>query len=285
MTGQAAVARLTDAPGSIIESVIVKGDLAKLSPQERTQYYVEVCKSAGLNPLMKPFEYITLNNKLTLYALRGCTDQLRQIHGVSVEEMSGAAHGDIWVVTCKVKNAQGRTDMSTGAVSLGTLKGEALANALMKAETKAKRRATLSLCGLGLLDETEVETIPGATIGAPKDITPASPINPAPPRPPFDPKTGEVKPHQIQIGYVTVEGHDQSDWVGWGRDLIAGIKTATTQDELSGWIDANQAALATCADNAPKAYKSITGAIEAQKKVLATPKLIQPEEAEAILGK
>jgi hypothetical protein len=30
----------------------------------------------------------------------------------------------------------------------------------MKAETKAKRRVTLSICGLGLLDETEVETVP-----------------------------------------------------------------------------------------------------------------------------
>jgi len=32
----------------------------------------------------------------------------------------------------------------------------------MKAVTKAKRRLTLSLCGLGWLDETEVETIPTA---------------------------------------------------------------------------------------------------------------------------
>ena len=30
----------------------------------------------------------------------------------------------------------------------------------MKAETKAKRRVTLSICGLGMLDETEVETVP-----------------------------------------------------------------------------------------------------------------------------
>ena len=33
---------------------------------------------------------------------------------------------------------------------------------MMKAETKAKRRVTLSICGLGMLDETEVETIPHA---------------------------------------------------------------------------------------------------------------------------
>jgi hypothetical protein len=34
----------------------------------------------------------------------------------------------------------------------------------MKAVTKAKRRVTLSICGLGMLDETEVETIPNVQI-------------------------------------------------------------------------------------------------------------------------
>jgi len=34
----------------------------------------------------------------------------------------------------------------------------------MKCETKAKRRATLSICGLGMLDESELETIPGAVV-------------------------------------------------------------------------------------------------------------------------
>ncbi len=45
-----------------------------------------------------------------------------------------------------------------------TLSGEAGANLMMKAVTKAKRRVTLSICGLGMLDETEVVTIPGAEI-------------------------------------------------------------------------------------------------------------------------
>jgi hypothetical protein len=34
---------------------------------------------------------------------------------------------------------------------------------MMKAVTKAKRRVTLSICGLGMLDETEVDSVPGAT--------------------------------------------------------------------------------------------------------------------------
>ena len=33
---------------------------------------------------------------------------------------------------------------------------------MMKAETKGKRRVTLSICGLGMLDETEVGSIPDA---------------------------------------------------------------------------------------------------------------------------
>jgi hypothetical protein len=83
--------------------------------------------------------------------------------------------GDIYIVTSRAKDRTGREDESTGAVALGTLKADALANALMKAETKAKRRVTLSIAGLGWLDETEVETIPkGVTLtGSNSDSLPA----------------------------------------------------------------------------------------------------------------
>lgn len=159
---------VTTAPSAAVaEQVFITGDLSKLTSQERVQYYKGVCDSVGLNPLTKPFEYITLNGKLTLYALRACTDQLRTIHNVSVESLEESERDGVFIVTAKVKNAEGRTDMSKGAVNIKGLTGENLANALMKTETKAKRRATLSLCGLGFLDETEVETIPGAKIGEP----------------------------------------------------------------------------------------------------------------------
>jgi hypothetical protein len=168
----------------IMESVIVKGDLAKLTPDERVRYYGAVCESVGLNPLTKPFEYITLNNKLTLYALRNCTDQLRTIHGVSVDELTEAQHDGVYVVTAKLRNRDGRTDIAKGAVSIANLKGEVLANAMMRAETKAKRRATLSLCGLGFLDETEVADVP---------VTHRRPPPPAPNAMlQHDPETGEV---------------------------------------------------------------------------------------------
>ena len=47
-------------------------------------------------------------------------------------------------------------------LSLAILKGEAKANAVMKAETKAKRRVTLSICGMGWVDESEIDSIPNA---------------------------------------------------------------------------------------------------------------------------
>src|SRR5215472_13973636 len=60
---------------SIMESVLTRGDLSKLSVAERNTYYMEICRSLGLNPLTKPFDYIPLNGKLTLYAKRDCADQ------------------------------------------------------------------------------------------------------------------------------------------------------------------------------------------------------------------
>jgi len=169
-------ALVTTSAGEIMESVIVRGDLAMLQPEERARYYSTVCQSVGLNPLTKPFEYITLNGKLTLYARKDATDQLRSLRGVSVAIVSRERVDDVYVVTARATMPDGRVDESIGAVFLGKTTGEALANALMKAETKAKRRVTLSICGLGMLDETEVETIPAAAIStpAPAQIAPVA---------------------------------------------------------------------------------------------------------------
>jgi len=148
--------------GGTIESVIAQGDLSRLTSEQRVSYYAEICNSLGLNPLTRPFEYITLNGKLVLYARKDATEQLRNLHKISVTVQSREVVSDVYVVTARATTLDGRTDESIGAVSISNLKGEGLANAFMKAETKAKRRVTLSICGLGLLDETEVETIPGA---------------------------------------------------------------------------------------------------------------------------
>lgn len=148
--------------GSIIERVLVDGDLSPLNPQQRVVYYNRVCESLGLNPLTKPFAYLRLNGKLVLYALKDCTEQLRKRDKVSIVRLEQSPVEGVYVVTAYARNAEGREDTDIGAVSIEGLKGEARANAMMKAITKAKRRATLSICGLGMLDETEIDSIPDA---------------------------------------------------------------------------------------------------------------------------
>lgn len=151
-----------DAELSLVEQVVVQGDLSKLDPAQRVLYYRKVCESAGLNPFTKPFEYIVLNGKLTLYAKKDATEQLRKINGISIESLETVLMEDLYIVKAYARSKDGRTDAATGAVTIGHLKGDAKANAIMKAETKAKRRVTLSISGLGWVDETEVESIPGA---------------------------------------------------------------------------------------------------------------------------
>ncbi|WP_054537096.1 hypothetical protein [Herpetosiphon geysericola] len=147
---------------SVIEHVLVQGDLVKLSPPQRVEYYNRVCESLNLNPLTRPFHYLQLNGKLQLYATKDCAEQLRKRDGISISIVSREVVEEVYVVTARAVDPNGRCDESIGAVPLGNLKGDARANAIMKAETKAKRRVTLSFAGLGMLDETETSSIPSA---------------------------------------------------------------------------------------------------------------------------
>lgn len=144
---------------SVMEKVMVQGDLAKLTGAERLNFYGSLCKSLSLNPLTSPFEYLNLNNKLRLYAKKECTEQLRMLRNVSVQITAREVVEGCYVVTARATLPNGRQDESTGAVALGALQGEARANAMMKAETKAKRRVTLSICGLAILDQSELESV------------------------------------------------------------------------------------------------------------------------------
>lgn len=226
---------------ALIEQVLISGDLSKLDPPQRVQYYNQVCDSLGLNPLTTPFSYITLNNKLTLYALRGCTDQLRTIHNISVDEMIESERDGVCIVTVKVRNAAGRTDMAKGAVHIANLKGEALANAIMKAETKAKRRATLSICGLGLLDETEVETIPNAR-PEPQRAALTPPAAPATKLSPEDEArldraaarqaVGETVDHDPETGEVVEE---DAPAIVWAKKAIVTVKGFQDLKDYDAW--------------------------------------------------
>jgi hypothetical protein len=211
----------TDTAAAVLEKVVIGGDLSALKPEERMTYYMKVCESLNLNPLTRPFEYIKLDGKLTLYARKDCTDQLRQIHQVSIIKVESQEIDGLLVTTAHATTADGRQDTDIGVVPLffpmkvmkwdntaremvarshprggERLDAVDLANALMKGATKAKRRVTLSICGLGFLDEIEVEDIVGAERVAmdapyapPASIRLTNPVEQPMPPCPLDPQS------------------------------------------------------------------------------------------------
>ena len=143
----------------VLENLVLAGDLSKMTDQQKVVYYKQFCDSLGVNPLTQPFRIMKFQGKEIMYATKDATDQLRKRDGISITDATTERIEDVLFVTVKGKNKDGRTDVEVGAVYVGGLKGESLANAHMKALTKSKRRLTLSIVGLGMPDESEIETI------------------------------------------------------------------------------------------------------------------------------
>ena len=146
----------------IVSSLVINGDLSKLTQAQKLDYYKGFCERLGLDPFTQPFKILSMNGKQVLYCDRSGAQQLNKKHGVSHDIKAREKMDDIYVVTCRASLPDERFTDSLGAVNIKGLTGDNLANAMMKAETKAKRRATLDLLGLGILDETETGTIPMA---------------------------------------------------------------------------------------------------------------------------
>lgn len=145
----------------VVATLILRGDLSRLSPEEKVGYYKTYCERLGLDPFTKPFDILPLNGREVLYCTRSGAQQLNKLHQVSHKIISRETiiESGVYYVITQASLPDGRCTESIGAVNIINLKGDALANAIMKAETKSKRRSTLDLLGLGVLDESELDTI------------------------------------------------------------------------------------------------------------------------------
>ena len=166
----------------IISSLILKGDISGLNQTQKVEYITALCERIGLDPATQPFQILNLQGKQVPYATKGAAEQLTKKYEISHEIKERATVNDIFIVYARASLKDGRFEDSSGAVSIAGLKGDTLANATMKAETKAKRRATLSLLGLGMLDETEIETIP-STVPIEVKVTPEAKVEPTKEKP------------------------------------------------------------------------------------------------------
>lgn len=149
---------------------------ASRDDETKSAIVLRLCRALRLNPLTSPIQWIRLQGKDTLYVTRTATDQLAALYGLDRATVRGPEVVDIAgtkVVLCQVKATLpgGRSEVATATLPLVDP-----VNVLMKCETKAKRRATLSILGLGLLAEEELETIPASQVERPRPPPVRSPV-------------------------------------------------------------------------------------------------------------
>lgn len=142
----------------IVSKLVFDGDLGGLNRGQMLTYVLHRCQALGIDPAERPFSILKLQGKIVLYANKSCTDALCRERGAKREILSTENINGVYVVRARA-TCGSRSDEDIGAVNIEGLSGDNLANALMKACTKAKRRAALALFGVGALDESEIETM------------------------------------------------------------------------------------------------------------------------------
>jgi hypothetical protein len=140
----------------LLTKIIQSGDLSYLSESDRLIYYFAYCRQLGLNPLSRPFDYIQDKGKITLYPNAIAASQLRDKRNVSTRIIKEECllNGEIYSVLVEARIGD-RIEQATGKVSLAGLDGRSKATAMKKAETQARRRATLAIVGLDAIGDED----------------------------------------------------------------------------------------------------------------------------------
>jgi hypothetical protein len=254
----------------IQDSIVLRGDLSGLNEGQKRDYYLYRCRQVGLDPAAKPFDLLTLNGKQILYANASATQQLCAIHKLSTQITHRERIDGIYVVSVRCTGADGRVSENQGAVDVSSLTGERLANALLKATTKAIRRSVLAHVGLGMLDETEVETIPEAR----RDSIVVT----------EDPKAIEVEAQEPQSGIVfMVPGatepycycENNDEWVDTYLQMVEKISESTKfnigakMDKLEKLWEANDFIISLIKEEKHTLYEVLSNGIGKVKQKLA----------------
>jgi hypothetical protein len=143
-----------DAAGALAH-VLGTGDLYQLSNAQRVAHYINLCRSIGVSPLSRPYQWIEFKEGenspavLTLYFKPTAAAQALRNNHISVHFPRREIVGELFVVEAHGTAPDGREGVGTKYVPLvgkyGRLQGRHLANAYMSAETGALRRLAINM--------------------------------------------------------------------------------------------------------------------------------------------
>lgn len=171
------------------KNLVIQHDLSKLTEIQVAEYLRDVSAFIGLDPDLNGLDTIWMDNEngpgrsLVVYARRGTAEILRENMGIQVSSLDNKEVNGSIVFTAAGKNKDGRQEIATGSKFIGGLTGKTHDNAIMTASTRALRRLTMQFTKLGILDESEIESVhnaaPNPAAGAELAGSPAV-IPPAP---------------------------------------------------------------------------------------------------------
>jgi hypothetical protein len=212
-----------------LEMAIGQGDFSSLSPADRLRYLNATCLAVKLNPLTLPLRIMKLDGRDVIYATAECAAQLSHRDKVSIKKLSEKYERGCYSVTVQATTPDGRTYEDVGIVPMiypdrtvewrngqktyiahpkagKEFEGVDWANAVMKAHTKASRRAILRICSLGIPDETELEDdMPRAQVSAVATVNAAIEDSAEARAAKLNAKLVEAKPETVEAEVVNPE--------------------------------------------------------------------------------
>lgn len=135
-----------------LEAAMLGNDMSRLTDAERVGLVQGLCEYVGIPFVPGAFVYIPRKGGggLGLYASKLCAELIRGKHRIDIQVLDRAVENGVLTVRVKGTMPDGRSDESIGAVPISPkATADDAAMAYMKCETKAKRRVTFSLVGLG----------------------------------------------------------------------------------------------------------------------------------------
>jgi hypothetical protein len=251
-----------------VEAVIARGDLSLLTPEQKVYYYNKVCESLSLNPLTQPFKYMKLSGKEVLYPAKDCTDQLRKLNSINIEIADYAVTDGLLTVHARAIDKSGRKDEDYGVVSVAGLRGEAASNAFMKAVTKAKRRVTLSISGLGFPegpadDDDEVQSYPSFKPAMPARDRAHTPIGNVAGEGSGPDVAQEAAAEPAAVPFTIPRADDDKEtWSQWMKTLMAYIRAAPNADAIGNWTTENADHLQALQQRSEQTYGNLIAEIK-----------------------
>lgn len=169
-----------------VETALMMNNFGALTKAQRALVILKKCEQIGVSIWLQPYAWGTMDGKLVPVPLKGLFQQLRAKNNLTITKIEEEIDKELGIFMVKVhgrvtgSSGVVREDMGLGVVGIKGLTGDPLANAMMKAHTKAKNRLTGSLCGGDSgIDDTEMSSVAGAFMGEDKpagirQITPGS---------------------------------------------------------------------------------------------------------------